>query len=196
MFLALLRTIEVTLPYGGQSSFRKILLLSIVVAALSTLRAPYFISAAFILGSIWFLRKDFRLTKTIIYALPLMTGIVLLIPWAISLWHSSGTPYFPLIKGNYNPNYGSFISKNSYYTPLQAFYETSDRGQLAGVIAVIITAFLRIKKNRDLVLSMSFLFIFMTFSMAVQLTNFPSGEIFRYLVPLEIALIIIFLPKK
>jgi hypothetical protein len=113
LFLALFRTLQLH-RLGDRRCAGAAVIAGMVAAAVSTFRMNFVPAAALVLllafaGAAHFDQKRWRL-----YArdalLAIATFIVLLVPWAIALYQSSRSLFYPLMHGNQRPEYNDVLS--------------------------------------------------------------------------------------
>jgi len=107
--LSLLETFELTSERRTMPRLRRAVILALLIAGLLSLRA----NALAIAGSlllILVLAEQFTESRTsslrgrlgFLIQVAILSGLLLL-PWSLALYQSSGTVFFPVFKGNYNP---------------------------------------------------------------------------------------------
>ncbi len=112
MFLCLYRICFLTEP--EELNIKNIILLSLLVAGVSTLKnslIPF--AGLLLLGYCYFLPKSGSKfpAKTKYFALAMVLTILLLTPWMLSMYSSSGTPLYPFLgKGFHGSSYGNFLT--------------------------------------------------------------------------------------
>ena len=102
--LTFLESFQLTSETHAMPSFRRAILLALLAAGLLSLRA----NAVAIVGSLFLIlvlteRRISLPSRFKLLAQAALISVLLLLPWSLVLHRSSGTWFFPFIKGNYNP---------------------------------------------------------------------------------------------
>ena len=106
--VTLIETVQLTFESGNLPLVRRALFPAIVSAAMVAMRANALAWAGSLLVFQMFFERRFSdgslrvREKLTLLAMMGAIGIVFLLPWAVTLLRSSGTPFYPLIGGNYN----------------------------------------------------------------------------------------------
>ncbi len=115
LFLTLFRTLDAGENAGHPDTpYRYLWLTGLVIAAAASLRAHYVAAAALAVVAYWGLsafstRQRMRQHATALIHTGL-AGLVGLLPWMVVLWRSSGTPLYPLLRGNHRPEYENYAA--------------------------------------------------------------------------------------
>ena len=154
--LALLETFQLTTEAPVAPLWRRGVLLAVVCAGFLSIRANVLVIEGALLSLLVVTERPFSLRPSVIGEKGLLLGIVgvltvlLLIPWGVSLYRSSGTPFFPLISGTWKeaiPHsapfvmgpFCAFLAKNIWYSRLVILVIATFVGLAAGALPIEVT---------------------------------------------------------
>jgi hypothetical protein len=144
MVFGLLATAKLYEACDSKVKWRYAVLLGVLACALSQLRANDFAGAVVFISlpAIYSLlvKKDATL---ILAPITLLIGIL---PGAWMLYRSSGTVFFPVFQGNYDPSYGTFDTPDNVEL-LQYFKLTFEAARTDVFLVVVSAAFLNLKNR-------------------------------------------------
>ncbi len=105
--LTLVETAQVAAEAKAAPLWRRAILLAVLCAGFLSVRANVLAVEGALLGLLIAMQKPFSLRpaalleKATVLAMVGVFTALLLVPWAVSLYRSSGTPFFPVIAGNW-----------------------------------------------------------------------------------------------
>ncbi|MFL5815443.1 MAG: hypothetical protein ACJ763_17845 [Bdellovibrionia bacterium] len=123
---------------------RYAILLGVLACALSQCRASDF-AAALLFLSIPFIYKIF-LKRDASLGYAILTLVAGVLPGAWMLYHSSGTPFFPIIQGNYDPSYGTFDTPDNIEI-FRYLKLTAEAAQLNMMLVLACAAFFHLRNR-------------------------------------------------
>jgi len=154
--LALLETFQLTAEAPILPRWRRAILLAVVCAGFLSIRANVLVVEGALLSLLIVTQKPFSLNPRVLGEKGLLLAMVgvltglLLIPWAITLYRSCGTPFFPLISGSWTEGiphsapfeigpFCGFLARNIWYSRLLILLVATVVGVAARALPMEIT---------------------------------------------------------
>jgi hypothetical protein len=158
------------------------LMSSICLSAFALIRAHHVVFLA-VFFLIFFLNRflDRKATNSELYNLTIIP-IALIgfsIPAALALFHDSGTPFYPLFKGNEVGSFATFMPVNNYFVRLLTVNEVTCLFCLPALIYLLHLHF-----KREIVYSYFLSYFFLAILFGFYTEAAPPKELARYLWPL------------
>jgi hypothetical protein len=188
LFLALMKSFELVTMRSCRG-WRAALLVGGLIAAVSTLRCPYIFTCA-VMGAgflVWRLRENKQHRKEILREafLACIVTLLLVSPWWIVTYRSSGAFLYPLFKGTQQPTF-KLISNSLSFVGTLEFIGTF-LVSFNFILLFLPVAFLKPGPERRLLLILGGLVFMFSLALLSQFTFGVPYDLYRYLLPLALA---------
>lgn len=190
MFITLLRTIW--LPLNRRNDLRTAAVAGLVAAGVSTLRINFLpVAVVLMIASYaWLALCDrphwaLRLRQL---AVAIAAFIVFLAGWAIVLYQSSGSLFFPLMKGNLRPEYQTFDRSVPLAEKLKVAASFFNYYKNYALIAALFFAFR--SRTRKYLFTAPFVVMLLAVALVLSFTRADFLSLYRYIFPSIFAVVL------